>query len=327
MAQPGGVLTRAGHTEAGCDLARLAGLEPAAVIVEILNDDGTMARRDRPREVRARARAQDRHDRRSDPLPAAHEGALGRAHRRARTSRPSSARSGSSATRITSTARCTSRSSAACSRSGDAAAGARAPSGHAARRGRRAATRGCSWPLRGAMRARRRARAGRRRAAAPEESPRESRRPCGQLAAAAREPGAAARQRDCARSASARRSCAISACGGCACSSAPKQMHGLSAFGLEVVEYVRLSRPMQSSGDRMDEHQDPRGRLHRARPAHSPSSPRVSTTSIVEPSAARRGGHAADAMASQRQQIEIVRVPGAFELPLVARSVAASEPL
>lgn len=46
MAQPGGVLTRAGHTEAGCDLARLAGLEPAAVIVEILNQDGTMARRD-----------------------------------------------------------------------------------------------------------------------------------------------------------------------------------------------------------------------------------------------------------------------------------------
>ncbi len=45
MAQPGGVLTRAGHTEAGCDLARLAGLEPAATIVEILNDDGTMARR------------------------------------------------------------------------------------------------------------------------------------------------------------------------------------------------------------------------------------------------------------------------------------------
>ncbi|MDM8558058.1 bifunctional 3,4-dihydroxy-2-butanone-4-phosphate synthase/GTP cyclohydrolase II [Candidatus Parabeggiatoa sp. HSG14] len=45
MAQPGGVLRRAGHTEAGCDLARLAGLEPAAVIVEILNEDGTMARR------------------------------------------------------------------------------------------------------------------------------------------------------------------------------------------------------------------------------------------------------------------------------------------
>ena len=45
MAQAGGVLTRAGHTEAGCDLTRLAGLEPAAAIVEILNDDGTMARR------------------------------------------------------------------------------------------------------------------------------------------------------------------------------------------------------------------------------------------------------------------------------------------
>jgi 3,4-dihydroxy 2-butanone 4-phosphate synthase/GTP cyclohydrolase II len=45
MAQPGGVLVRAGHTEAGCDLARLAGHEPSAVIVEILNEDGTMARR------------------------------------------------------------------------------------------------------------------------------------------------------------------------------------------------------------------------------------------------------------------------------------------
>ena len=46
MAQAGGVLTRAGHTEAGCDLAQMAGLEPAAVIVEILKDDGSMARRD-----------------------------------------------------------------------------------------------------------------------------------------------------------------------------------------------------------------------------------------------------------------------------------------
>ncbi|MDD2767120.1 MAG: bifunctional 3,4-dihydroxy-2-butanone-4-phosphate synthase/GTP cyclohydrolase II [Methylococcus sp.] len=45
MAQPGGVLNRAGHTEAGCDLARLAGTVPAAVIVEILNEDGSMARR------------------------------------------------------------------------------------------------------------------------------------------------------------------------------------------------------------------------------------------------------------------------------------------
>lgn len=43
-AQKGGVLIRAGHTEAGCDLAHLAGLEPAAVICEILKDDGTMAR-------------------------------------------------------------------------------------------------------------------------------------------------------------------------------------------------------------------------------------------------------------------------------------------
>ena len=45
MAKNGGVLNRAGHTEAGCDLARLAGLEPSSVIVEILNDDGSMARK------------------------------------------------------------------------------------------------------------------------------------------------------------------------------------------------------------------------------------------------------------------------------------------
>ncbi len=43
-ARPGGVLVRAGHTEAGCDLAGMAGLEPASVICEIMNDDGTMAR-------------------------------------------------------------------------------------------------------------------------------------------------------------------------------------------------------------------------------------------------------------------------------------------
>ena len=44
MAQKGGVLVRAGHTEAGCDLAQLAGLVPAAVICEVLKDDGDMAR-------------------------------------------------------------------------------------------------------------------------------------------------------------------------------------------------------------------------------------------------------------------------------------------
>lgn len=44
-ARPGGVLSRAGHTEAGCDLARMAGLSPAAAIIEIMNEDGSMARR------------------------------------------------------------------------------------------------------------------------------------------------------------------------------------------------------------------------------------------------------------------------------------------
>ena len=44
QAQDGGVLMRAGHTEAGCDLTAMAGLSPASVICEIMNDDGTMAR-------------------------------------------------------------------------------------------------------------------------------------------------------------------------------------------------------------------------------------------------------------------------------------------
>jgi 3,4-dihydroxy 2-butanone 4-phosphate synthase / GTP cyclohydrolase II len=44
MAQLGGVLVRAGHTEAGCDLTALAGLTPAAVICEVIRDDGEMAR-------------------------------------------------------------------------------------------------------------------------------------------------------------------------------------------------------------------------------------------------------------------------------------------
>ena len=56
MSQPGGVLTRAGHTEAGCDFARLAQLEPAAVIVEIMSEDGSMARRP---ELEAFAREHD----------------------------------------------------------------------------------------------------------------------------------------------------------------------------------------------------------------------------------------------------------------------------
>lgn len=46
VAKKGGVLHRAGHTEAGCDLARLAGVEPSAVICEIIKPDGEMARRD-----------------------------------------------------------------------------------------------------------------------------------------------------------------------------------------------------------------------------------------------------------------------------------------
>ena len=105
MAQPGGVLTRAGHTEAGCDLARLAGFEPAAVIVEIMNDDGTMARRPQLEQFAHRHQPQDRHHRGSDPLSAA-DRALGRAHRRADRAAPMPDRFGCFATRITCIATC-----------------------------------------------------------------------------------------------------------------------------------------------------------------------------------------------------------------------------
>ena len=107
MAQPGGVLTRAGHTEAGCDLARLAGFSPAAMIVEILNDDGTMARRPDLERFARHARLEDRHHRRPHPL-SPEERALGGAHLRRSPSIPSTAHSSCAAMRTTSTRTCTS---------------------------------------------------------------------------------------------------------------------------------------------------------------------------------------------------------------------------
>ena len=68
MAQPGGVLARAGHTEAGCDLTELAALTPAAVICEILKDDGSMARLPDLVEFARDPRPQDRCDHRSYSL-------------------------------------------------------------------------------------------------------------------------------------------------------------------------------------------------------------------------------------------------------------------
>ena len=69
------MLVRAGQTEAAVDLARIAGLYPAGVICEIMNDDGTMARVPELTRVREAAQAADDHDRRSDPVPDAHRGA------------------------------------------------------------------------------------------------------------------------------------------------------------------------------------------------------------------------------------------------------------
>ena len=68
-AAPGGVLERAGQTEAAVDLARLAGLNPAGVICEVMNDDGTMARVPDLRRVLRAPRAEDDHGRRPDRLP------------------------------------------------------------------------------------------------------------------------------------------------------------------------------------------------------------------------------------------------------------------
>ncbi len=62
-AKPGGVLARAGHTEAAVDLTRLAGLTPAGVIGELINDDGSLMRAPRAARVRRRARSGDDLDR------------------------------------------------------------------------------------------------------------------------------------------------------------------------------------------------------------------------------------------------------------------------
>ena len=70
VAKEGGVLVRAGHTEAAVDLARLAGLYPAGVICEIMNDDGTMARLPDLIAFAAAPWPQDRDHRRPDRLPA-----------------------------------------------------------------------------------------------------------------------------------------------------------------------------------------------------------------------------------------------------------------
>ena len=65
IAREGGVLVRAGHTEAAVDIARLAGLNPSGVICEIMNDDGTMARRHDLIAFCAAPWSEDRHHSRS----------------------------------------------------------------------------------------------------------------------------------------------------------------------------------------------------------------------------------------------------------------------
>jgi len=69
VAKPGGVLKRAGHTEASVDLARLAGLKPAGVICEIMNDDGTMARVPDLMKYKGDAQPQNDYDRGAHRIP------------------------------------------------------------------------------------------------------------------------------------------------------------------------------------------------------------------------------------------------------------------
>ncbi len=96
-ARPGGVLRRVGQTEASVDLARLAGLPPAGVICEILNDDGTMARRPELEVFARRARPPLHHRGADRRVPAPARAAGARARRRP-TSPPRAATGGSSPT-------------------------------------------------------------------------------------------------------------------------------------------------------------------------------------------------------------------------------------
>ena len=79
-ARPGGVLQRAGHTEAAVDLVKLAGCRPIGVICEIMNDDGTMARLPELVKFARQAPAEDLLDRRLDRIPP-HAREAGRAGR------------------------------------------------------------------------------------------------------------------------------------------------------------------------------------------------------------------------------------------------------
>ena len=111
---PAACMVRAGQTEAAVDLARIAGLYPAGVICEIMNEDGTMARVPELTKFAQEARAADDHHRGPDQVPDAHRVA-GQARRRRRSCRPSTATSTCTRSRTSSTSRRTSRSSAATS--------------------------------------------------------------------------------------------------------------------------------------------------------------------------------------------------------------------
>ena len=237
QAQDGGVLMRAGHTEAGCDLAAMAGLAPAAVICEVMKDDGTMARLPDLEAFAARARPEDRHHRRPDRAPqpqriadracrrahAAHAAGRVRLHRLPRPHRRpapgADARPlGRGATRCW--CACTSRC--------------------------RCWT--CSTPARATIRGRCRARWRRcTRQRARRGRAAQLRRGRRGAAAALLARGRGARRADaarwtCAPTASARRSCATSASRRMKLLGSPRRMPSMTGYGLEVTGFVAASR-------------------------------------------------------------------------------------
>ncbi len=117
-AREGGVLQRTGHTEAAVDLARLAGLSPAGVVCEILNEDGIGGAPAAARAVRRRAQHRLRHRRAARRAPA-QERAARASRRRGAAAHRRTASGTSSATRTTSTSTSTSRSCTATSRACD----------------------------------------------------------------------------------------------------------------------------------------------------------------------------------------------------------------
>ena len=319
MAQPGGVLTRAGHTEAGCDLARLAGLDASAVIVEIMNDDGTMARRPDLEAfaaqhglkigtiadlIRYRLRQERSVERIAEQQVETEFGEFqllayeDHVHRDVHLAL------------VRGNARCDA-----------AAAGARASHRHAVGPARRARRRPHLDAARGDAAHRRGRHRHRHRAARPRDAARAGRRGAARSGSA---PGTrarpGARRRCCAPTASARRSSRIWASRACRCCPRPSNCRASRLSGSRSpATSAELTRLVYSRAHDRLPHQQHRAFDARA-PSRRRSSPRASMPrSSISSSPARRDAWREHGGDPARLLLE--RVPGAFELPLAAQDV------